>query len=213
MLLLPSRARGPGHFCLTLYVAMQLGLYLPGPLRALSGVQSLRILDSYELRPSHFPVTTASVHGDGDVEEPPKAGGRAMVAEGLITHDFRELLEVRLLRGEHGVSFKEGQDAFEQVVALSHNQDERSIAFAIRLDVTASEPHADQFKHLDPVAVLADMERRYKLKSDPRGRAALHRDRETPFSVYVTRDVAIQPFLLIVRTRHVVTIVNVRPDV
>jgi hypothetical protein len=37
-------AQGPGHFCLTLHVAMQLGLYLPG-LAALSGVQSLRILD------------------------------------------------------------------------------------------------------------------------------------------------------------------------
>ena len=43
-MLLPSApsARGPGHFCLTLHVAMQLGLYLPGPQRALSGVQSLR---------------------------------------------------------------------------------------------------------------------------------------------------------------------------
>ena len=30
MLLLPNEARGPGHFCLTLHVAMQLGLYLPG---------------------------------------------------------------------------------------------------------------------------------------------------------------------------------------
>src|SRR6185312_6446554 len=34
-----------------------------------------------------------------------------------------------------------------------------------------------------------------------------------PFSVYITRDIAVQPFLLIVRTRHVVTIVNVRQDV
>src|SRR6266511_3229171 len=36
-----SSARGPGHFCLALHVAMQLGLYLPG-LSALSGVQSLK---------------------------------------------------------------------------------------------------------------------------------------------------------------------------
>ncbi|MFO0702237.1 MAG: hypothetical protein U0236_23775, partial [Nitrospira sp.] len=26
-----SAGRRPGHFCLTLHVAMQLGLYLPGP--------------------------------------------------------------------------------------------------------------------------------------------------------------------------------------
>ena len=35
-----------------------------------------------------------------------------------------------------------------------------------------------------------------------------NRDREASFSVDVTRDVAIQPFLLIVRTRHVVTTVK-----
>ena len=35
-------AQRSGHFCLTLHVAMQLGLYLPG-LTALSGVQSLRV--------------------------------------------------------------------------------------------------------------------------------------------------------------------------
>ena len=39
-------------------------------------------------------------------------------------------------------------------------------------------------------------------------------DREASFSVYETDNPASsdQPFLLIVRTRHVVTIVNVRPD-
>lgn len=68
-------------------------------------------------------------------------------------------------------------------------------------------------ENLSPVAVLADMKLRNQLKSDATGRIALHRDREAAFSVDVTRNVAIQPFLLIVRTRHVVTSVNVRPDV
>ena len=58
---------------------MQLGLYLPG-LSALSGVQSLRILDSYELGPAHFRETAASVHGNGELEEPAKADVGAMVA-------------------------------------------------------------------------------------------------------------------------------------
>jgi hypothetical protein len=57
------------------------------------------------------------------------------------------------------------------------------------------------------------MELRNQLKPDATRRIALNRDREAAFSVDVTRDVAIQPFLLIVRTRHVVTSVNVRPDV
>src|ERR1700742_305426 len=42
--------RGPGHFCLALHVAMQIGPYLHGsPLATVLGVWSLRILDC-ELR-------------------------------------------------------------------------------------------------------------------------------------------------------------------
>ena len=59
---------------------MQLGLYLLG-LAALSGVQSLRILDRYELTPTHLPVAAASVHGEGYIEEPAEAGAGAVAAE------------------------------------------------------------------------------------------------------------------------------------
>src|SRR5256714_4957955 len=61
-------------------------------------------------------------------------------------------------------------------------------------------------ENLSPVTVLADVELRNQLKPDATARIALHRDREAAFSVDVTRDIAIQPFLLIVRTRHVVTV-------
>ena len=57
---------------------MQLGLYLPG-LSALSGVQSLRILESHQLLPPHLPVAPSSVHGERQVEELAEAGGLAMV--------------------------------------------------------------------------------------------------------------------------------------
>jgi hypothetical protein len=59
---------------------MQLGLYLPGPHGALSGVQSLRILESYELFPAHLPEPPVSVHGESEIEEPAEAGGGAMAA-------------------------------------------------------------------------------------------------------------------------------------
>jgi len=61
---------------------MQLGLYLPGlfALEALSGVQSLRILEGYELVPTHLPVTATPVHGESRLQEPVEAGLRAMVA-------------------------------------------------------------------------------------------------------------------------------------
>src|SRR4029077_8253640 len=85
--------------------------------------------------------------------------------------------------------------------------------FAVRLDVATVESLSDQLEDLSPLAVLADVELRNELKTNTARLVALHRDREASFSVDVTRDVAVQPFLLIVRTRHVVTIVNVRPDV
>ena len=176
-------------------------------------MQSLRILNSYALDPSHPPVAAASVHRDGDLEQPAEAGVGAMVAESELSHDVSELLEVRLLRREHWVSLEEGDHPPEQVVAIPNDEHERTIVSAVRSDRTAAEPVADQLEHLSPVAVLADMELRNELIPDPAGRVALNRDRETSFSIDVTRDVAIQPFLLIVRTRHVVTIVNVRPDV
>src|SRR5436190_8779388 len=112
-----STARGPGHFCLALHVAMQLGLYLPG-LAALSGVQSLRILDGYELPPAHFPEPPRSVHGERELEEPAEAGISAVVAESKLSHDERELFEVHVLRRENGVPFEEWDHVVEQVAAL-----------------------------------------------------------------------------------------------
>jgi hypothetical protein len=101
----------------------------------------------------------------------------------------------------------------EQILAVAHHEDERSITSAVRLDVAATQPLVNQLEHLCPVAVLADMELRYQLKTDAAGAIPLHRNRKASFSIDVTRDVTVQPFLLIVRTRHVVTTVNIRPDV
>src|SRR5262249_18452624 len=117
------------------------------------------------------------------------------------------------LRREHWGSLEERNHAVEELAAVTHHQDERSIALAVRSYSAASEPRTDQLEHLSPVAVLADMELRNELKAVVAAWIALHRDREASFSVDVPCDVAIQPFLLIVRTRHVVTIVNVWSDV
>src|SRR5487761_1154809 len=84
-------------------------------LRALSGVQSLRILDSYELVPLHLPKSAAPIHGGRRLEKPPEAGGRAVVVESELPNNQRELLEVRLLAREHGVALEERNDAIEQV--------------------------------------------------------------------------------------------------
>ena len=57
---------------------MQLGLYLPG-LLALSGVQSLRILNGYELSPAQLAIPAAPVHRERELEELAKADLCAMV--------------------------------------------------------------------------------------------------------------------------------------
>ncbi len=176
-------------------------------------MQSLRILDRYELVPAHFPVAPVSVHGERRLQEPVEAGVGAMVALSKLPDDGCELLEVRVLRREHGVTFEERNHAFEQIAAVTNHEDKCPITLAVRSDATATEPRPDELEDLRPVTVLADMKLRNELESDATGRVALHRDREASFSVYITRDVAIQPFLLIVRTRHVVTIVNARQDV
>ena len=190
---------------------MQLGLYLPG-LAALSGVQSLRILDSCELLPRHLPESPGSVHGNREIQQPAKTDIRSMLSERERSHDRRELLEVRLLRREHRVSFEERDHALEQVAAVTHDQHEGTIAAAVRPDAAATQSRLNQMENLSPVAILADVELRNQLKPDATRRIALHRDREAAFSVDVTRDVAIQPFLLIVRTRHFVT-VEIQSDI
>ena len=63
----------------------------------------------------------------------------------------------------------------------------------------------DTAKDLPAVSALADMELRYELPTDSRTRVPLNGDVEGPFSVDVTRNVGIQPFLLIDRTCRIVT--------
>jgi hypothetical protein len=50
------------------------------------------------------------------------------------------------------------------------------------------------------------MEFRNQLELEFRRWIAIYGDGETPFAVYVAGDVAIQPFLLIVRTLRIVTV-------
>src|SRR5262249_31421954 len=156
---------------------MQLGLYLPG-LSALSGVQSLRILESDQLGPLHLSVAPAAVHVEGKPEEPAKTGFGAVVSKLELSDDRSERLDVLLLCREQGVTFEEWYDAVEKVAAPAHHEHQRSIASTVRSDASTAEPLPDQLENLRPVAVLADMELRNELKSDATTRIALHRDRE-----------------------------------
>ncbi len=135
-----------------------------------------------------------------------------MTASHLPNH-LSELHEVRLLARQQRATLEEWDDAVQEVGPVSNDQHNRPIMSAVRFDVAASEPLSNQLEHLSPVSVLADVKLGDELKTESTARITLHRDRKASFSVDVPSDVAIQPFLLIVRTRHVVTIVNIHSDV
>src|SRR5581483_2709622 len=67
-------------------------------------------------------------------------------------------------------------------------------------------PSSNQSQHLITFAVLAHVKLRHQLKSAPASLVAVDGNSETTFAIHIARNVAIQSFLLIVRTRHVVTV-------
>ncbi len=64
---------------------------------------------------------------------------------------------------------------------------------------------SDQIEDLSPHEILTDSELRNELPSDSRTGILLDRDMKAAFSIYKPGYVRIQPFLLIDRTRHIVT--------
>src|SRR2546421_1816463 len=114
---------------------------------ALSGIQSLRILESYELTPPHLPEASAAVHRQRHFEQLAEAGERAMVTLSHLPHDAGELLEVRTLRREKGNAFEERNHELQQRTSFSNDIHQRSVSFAIRLDVAATESLPNQLQH------------------------------------------------------------------
>ena len=85
--------------------------------------------------------------------------------------------------------------------------DKSTISLAIGLDVTAApEALADLAKYLSSLAVLADVKLRDQLITAPASGVAIDGDRKAALAIYIARNIAIQPFLLIVRTRHIFTV-------
>jgi hypothetical protein len=135
-----------------------------------------------------------------------------MFTESHRSHDRRKLLEVLVLRGQERRPLKEGDHVLQKVTSPSDNINQSTILLSIGLDVAAAiEPIAYQPKHLSPVTVLADMKLWNQLIPATTRWVAIDGDRKAALAIYIARDVAIQPFLLIVRTRHIFT-VQLDPD-
>src|SRR6266498_4333920 len=72
-------------------------------------------------------------------------------------------------------------------------------------DSPAAETELDQVQDLTALGVLAYVKLRDELPTGPRPRVPLHGDVKRSFSIDITCNVGIQPFLLIDRTRGIVT--------
>ena len=130
-----------------------------------------------------------------------------MVTEGHRSHNRRKLLKVLLLGGHKRRSFEEGDHVLKQVFSSSDDIDQRTILPSVRLDVAAFiKSIANHIQHLSSVAVLADVKLRNQLITATTRWIAVDGDCKAALAIYKARNVAIQPFLLIVRTRHIVTV-------
>ena len=115
-----------------------------------------------------------------------------------------------------GWARKNGMTFVQKIVAVPHHVDERLVpttGSGVGPDPAAAESGPQELEDRSSLGVLADVELGDELPAEPCGRVPLDRDVEASFPVDVSRTIVVQPFLLIVRTRHVVTMVNVQSDV
>ena len=119
--------------------------------------------------------------------------------------DHGEGLELEALLAEDGVGSKERDDLRQKIVAVPYHVDERPVPTTgpgVGPDPAAAESGSQELEDRSSLGVLADMELGDELLAEPCGRVPLDRDGEASFPVDVSRQVVVQPFLLIVRRGH-----------
>ena len=133
--------------------------------------------------------------------------------------NLNELLEVLALRRPKPVCLEERNDDLIEIAKPPNDVAVQRLAVIIApsvdVDPATSEVVAQHLQRANAGSALDYDELRLHLPPDRRGRVSMHRHGEAAFAVdepgYPPCDS--QPFLLIVRTRHVVTIVNITSDV
>ena len=137
----------------------------------------------------------------------PKPFCAQVLASAHRSHDEGEGVELLLLRAQKAVRLEEGNDLGQKVGSFPNHVHQRRVGGAgvIPPDPAAAESRCDQVEDLTTLCVLADMELRDELPAGSRRFVPLNGDVERSFPVDETRDVSIQPFLLIGRTCRIVT--------
>ena len=177
--------------------------------------------DSDELVPGFLPV-----HRLGDLCDLDETFGRLVPADGDQLDAAGELLEILLLRAPHRIPLEERDDRLQEIRATTHGVAIHVLPVVvippIWEDVANTEVLTETLEARDAGGALRDRELVRHLEtgsvaSSPHAVRLPHEaDREASFSVYETDHPATeldQPFLLVFRTRHVVTIVNAASDV
>lgn len=176
--------------------------------------------DSDELVPGFSPV-----HRLHDLDDLRQTRLGQMVIAGNEFNAVSELLEVIPLRRTERMLPEERNDPLKQIRSTGHAAPVDVFPVVVGPPVHVHLAHAEELTQfmeaLDARRALCHHEVMRDLISGPVAASARsvmlpnESDREASFSVYETSYPATelgQPFLLIVRTRHVVTTVNVRSD-
>jgi hypothetical protein len=155
-------------------------------------------------------MASSAIHRERRSEQRIKSGRRPMDASVHIPDDLSESLKLSLLGGQKRRHLEKRDHAFEQVSSPSYDEHQGLVTQSVSLDVSApTEADLNQSQNLSTIAVLAHVKLWYELKSTPARGIAIYNDGEGTLPIDVTGNVAIQPFLLIVRTRHIVTVPSV----
>ena len=166
------------------------------------------------------------IHRLGDLSYLDQAVHLQVTAGGHELDAARELLEVQLLRAPHGMLPEERDDHIQEMVATTDGVAEHVLSVVVIPPIRDHAPDTEEptktLKTRDARGTLCHGEFVRYLEAGLVASAIRpawlpdESDGEASFSVYETDDPATeldQPFLLVFRTRHVVTTVNAASDV
>jgi hypothetical protein len=155
----------------------------------------------------HSPVSAASVHGECHPNEIGEPVVSEMPSFRHRPNDVGECQKVSLLRAQEGLRLEEWDDPRQQVFPSTNHEHQCGVATRsmVLLDATTAKPLGDEIQDLTPFGVLTDVKLGHQLPAGFCAFVTTDRYVERTFSIDETREVRIQPFLLIVRTAWIVT--------
>jgi hypothetical protein len=171
------------------------------------GVRRIVSEDSGCVRPVYSPVPTASIHGERIGNQRSEARFSEVLLPPHRRNDAGKGEEVTLFRAHERLRLEEWDDPRQEVFPTANYQHQRGVRARsmVLTNLTTAEATGDEVEDLAPFAVLAHSELRYQFPTGPGACVPTDRYVKRTFSIDETRDIRIQPFLLIVRTGWIFT--------